>query len=420
MKKRCIYLNQIELSDQIEDKINKYIPIKTEESLSYFKTRCNKNINMNDYYFFKVDENQINYSCKQRKISDNFKRNFEIKKNDINLTKRKKIFDLKNSKKEDLNSKRNINQKRINKNNEEKKTLNHNLNNLSEETIAKIIKPRKILHKIYNKEKKVVNHSFKNVTYSLFMNKIDNKDTKKETNKLNHNKKHLDNINKLKNTKIKKIEYKKTKKMKLDLYDPKSKTLRYKHYTENKYFVSGRNQTIQINNSKYLNNEKTTTSNINNNFFYFDNYINTISYNDIKIMNNSLVKHRKENEKNLIRLKKLLFNNKNKSDIISNNPEESKPYYCQNSKIIYKIQINEKIKNLIENQRKKLEDSIDEYNNKLKNNYNRKAILFEIYNQSKYQTNLTETNTKNPNDNDDSINNMNILKNFYFERGKKM
>ena len=81
---------------------------------------------------------------------------------------------------------------------------------------------------------------------------------------------------------------------------------------------------------------------------------------------------------------------------------------------------NEKIKNLIENQRKKLEDSIDEYNNKLKNNYNRKAILFEIYNQSKYQTNLTETNTKNPNDNDDSINNMNILKNFYFERGKKM
>ena len=94
MKKRCIYLNQIELSDQIEDKINKYIPIKTEESLSYFKTRCNKNINMNDYYFFKVDENQINYSCKQRKISDNFKRNFEIKKNDINLTKRKKIFDL--------------------------------------------------------------------------------------------------------------------------------------------------------------------------------------------------------------------------------------------------------------------------------------------------------------------------------------
>ena len=123
MKKRCIYLNQIELSDQIEDKINKYIPIKTEESISYFKTRCNKNINMNDYYFFKVDENQINYSCKQRKISDNFKRNFEIKKNDINLTKRKKIFDLKNSKKEDLNSKRNINQKRINKNNEEKKTL---------------------------------------------------------------------------------------------------------------------------------------------------------------------------------------------------------------------------------------------------------------------------------------------------------
>ena len=77
---------------------------------------------------------------------------------------------------------------------------------MSEETIAKIIKPRKILHKIYNKEKQVVNNSFKNVTYSLFMNKIDNKDTKKETNKLNHNKKHLDNINKLKNTKIKKIE----------------------------------------------------------------------------------------------------------------------------------------------------------------------------------------------------------------------
>ena len=45
------------------------------------------------------------------------------------MTKRKKIFDLKNSKKEDLNSKRNLNQKRINKNNEEKKTLNHNLNN---------------------------------------------------------------------------------------------------------------------------------------------------------------------------------------------------------------------------------------------------------------------------------------------------
>ena len=51
MDKRIIYIKPINLDDQIEDKINKNIPIKTEEKLSYFKNEKNTQYNLNDNYF---------------------------------------------------------------------------------------------------------------------------------------------------------------------------------------------------------------------------------------------------------------------------------------------------------------------------------------------------------------------------------
>ena len=51
MRKKFLYIKPINLEDQIEDKINNAIPIKTEESLSYFQDKINSKFDMNNNHF---------------------------------------------------------------------------------------------------------------------------------------------------------------------------------------------------------------------------------------------------------------------------------------------------------------------------------------------------------------------------------
>ena len=131
-----------------------------------------------------------------------------------------------------------------------------------------------------------------------------------------------------------------------------------------------------------------------------------------------MIKHRKENQQNLIRLKKLIFNKKGINYYNSRKKEESKSDIINEyDKELYKFNINEKIKNIINNERKKLEESIDAYNKKLKSNFNKKDILFKNYNQNKYITGVDANKTK---ENDEQVDNMNIITDFYFKRENKI
>ena len=128
-----------------------------------------------------------------------------------------------------------------------------------------------------------------------------------------------------------------------------------------------------------------------------------------------MIKHRKENQQNLIRLRKLLFNNKRINYYINRKSEESKSNIIKNEKEIYKININEKIKNIINHERKKLEESIDTYNQKLEMNFNKKNILFKNYEKNKY---ITEINTER--EAEKMFDNMSIISNFHFQRENKL
>jgi len=93
MRKKFLYIKPINLEDQIEDKINNAIPIKTEESLSYFQDKINSKFDMNNNYFKlfskKIEKNNknkmvvlnnknnINYLIKVKK--DNYSKNNEFK-----------------------------------------------------------------------------------------------------------------------------------------------------------------------------------------------------------------------------------------------------------------------------------------------------------------------------------------------------
>jgi len=413
MRKKFLYIKPINLEDQIEDKINNAIPIKTEESLSYFKDKINSKYEINNNYFKlfpkKIEKNNknkmvvlnnknnINYLIKVKK--DNYSKNNEFKGRNL-------IFKTTNQK--------------INKQNEYKEynSLTFRNNNIisninkDEETKKKLLNQRTYLHKIYNQDKRIGNYSYKKLPSSL---------TIERNNEKEKNEKSL-NIKITRNKKIKK-EHNKTKKnkdknkeepSKLSMYDPVSKSLRYKHYTENRIFNQTKNKLSLLNKQKmfqyYLKNSLENSNNSN----HFKKYLNTKTIYEINYMNQSLLKHRKENEINLAKFKKLLFKKKIESNHINNKDEESKMNNNENEQKIIKVKINEKIKNLINNERKKLEESIDKYNKKLKINFNKKDLLFKILNKNKSIHNLTEVNI-DENCKDD-FDNIHILTNFHFNR----
>ena len=62
MNNKIVYIKPIKLDDQIEDKINKNIPIKTKESLSHFKNEGTPKFNLNDNYFQTISQRECFHS----------------------------------------------------------------------------------------------------------------------------------------------------------------------------------------------------------------------------------------------------------------------------------------------------------------------------------------------------------------------
>jgi len=397
MNKKIICIKPINIDDQLEDKINKNIPIKTEESISYFKNNENPNFNLNDNYF------QI---IRQRDC-------LPLKNNKLEKTVQlNNIIKIKAMKNNDVNEKCLLRKNQYNNYN-----INPKIHNFDKETIKKIVNQRKFLHKIYAKDKRIINHSYKNTSPSKNENKSYKHDKYIDSLTIHKNKNQYNKINIKKNNNKAIKNRKKNKVIKLGLYDPTSRSLKYKHYSDN--FNNSIRSIFSINNSSSSKYNQTIELNTNRNIYHLDNFNNTISFNEINNnFNESLIKHRKENQQNLIRLKKLIFNKKGINYYNSRKKEESKSDIINEyDKELYKFNINEKIKNIINNERKKLEESIDVYNKKLKSNFNKKDILFKNYNQNKY---LTEANVNKTKENEEQIDNMNIITDFYFKRENKI
>ena len=392
MNKKIVYIKPIKLDDQIEDKINKNIPIKTKESLSHFKNEGTPKFNLNDNYFQTISQREC----------------FHTENNKLETIQLKNITKLKPFKNKNIINDKCLVKKRKNNN----YNINLSINNLDNETMKKLVNQRKCLHKLYAKDKRIINHSYIDSTLSKNKDNSYKQDKKIDISKINKNIFISSKTSKNKNKKI--IKEKKGKNIiKLGLYDPSSRSLRYMHYSDN--YNNSIKKALTINNSIVNKYNHSIESNFNDDKIY-GNYINTISFNEINNnFNESLVKHRKENQKNLIRLKKILFNNKRIDYYINKKSEESKSNTIKNEKDIYKININEKIKNIINHERKKLEESIDAYNQKLEMNFNKKNILFKNYDINKYKTEMDESK-----ENEYLFDNMNIIANFHFQRENKL
>ena len=432
MKKKFIYIKPINLADQIEDKINKSIPIKTEESFNYFKPKTN--FDMNDDYFKIIMNPNISNKENSNRASVNFRKIYFNNNSDIrSQNQNKKVANLKDSKSINSYKKDRINEKNIvllrkreNKKEEEEPsltlrnyTLNNTINNKNkpfyENTIKEILRPRKCLHEIYAQNKRINNNSYRKISSSLTIVTNNKKWKKKEINKDNHNIKRykLNNNPRKQKQKPEDKNQKTNNQIKYGLYDPISKTLRYKHFTELKKYNQTKNKTLPLNNPKLF---KGVDVNTNKNIL--DKYQNINNSNEINYLNQSLLKYKKENEQNLARLKKMMLNKK--IEHINKNifNEESKTNFNQDEKKILKRTINEKIKNIIINERKKLEESIDDYKKKLDINFNKRKLLLKNYKENKFLINLTEINNEK-NDNEENLDNMDILSDFHFNRNNK-
>ena len=317
--------------DEYEEEINKNIPIKTREKNYFFRTvyysnknklkkqnKINKSVskitsNYERNKLKKISSNKNRAKTPKLKTYKSMKKQKSLNKKKLNLSvadiknlemiklirkkeEDEKLLELQEKIKEEeiANSPKNksINikkDKEVNNNNSKddmimnymNKSMNTlsmrnfsmNLNNYS--NIYEIMTSRKYLNDIYNKDKKIINHSFilnsSSIPKSSHINKIDRNDknnsssyykkSKTLENKRNSNLRSTSAASKSKNKEIK--EY--------GLYDPKSKTLRYRHYTEisNSYnnlkFNNPMNIQIENDNDNNNDNENEEKENNSNN-----------------------------------------------------------------------------------------------------------------------------------------------------------
>ena len=301
--------------DQIEDQINRNIPIKTQQSHAYFR----KDLNFS-YIDNKRSNNKLKYNKRRLNTNNSNKNNhlIDFKNSYVNLIK------LKNNKKTKTpKPKKSKNKTAINKIRNEKIQDSHN-NNLekiirlrkcqNEERIRKFQENKKLIEASLNnnslviqkfnltsqiKNNKKLNISKGNLSNekenikrnknSYISNKIPSLTLEKDYSNLNNSKKQSKILNDITNTqsstnyfnsktdcynKIKEfyqkqnnkqifsnlnkmpLPYKKVKKIKkkrnCNLYNTNTRNMRYVHYTENNYFLNKSN----INNNpslKYIN-----------------------------------------------------------------------------------------------------------------------------------------------------------------------
>ena len=290
--------------DGYEEEINMNIPIRTKEKNYFFKTvyysnknklknknksKINKSVSKVNTYYEKNKLNKIQISKKrpktpklkrniktQNKKSTNKKLNFsvaDIKNIELiklirNKEQDEKMKEIKEKIKEEENQNspdKNIIEKNENNveliNEKDNYNMNKSMNamtmrNYSMNILSDIMISRRFLNDIYNRDKKVINHSFTINSTSIPKSSSKNQVSKNSKNISSSNNKNSKTISKKKNlrTKSENMNKKNSKKnlTGYGLYDPNSKSLKYRHFTE----ISNSYNNININNDNINENEK--------------------------------------------------------------------------------------------------------------------------------------------------------------------
>ena len=304
LKERSYELTE---EDGYEDEINMNIPIRTREKNYFFKTvyysnknklknrnrtKINKSVSKINSYYEKNKLNKIQKSKKRAKtpkITRQKTNNKKSSKQKLNFS----VADIKNlelikqlrnkeqdEKMKEINEKikveeneNSLDKKENNENNAE--FLNNNSYNMNKSMnvismrncnmnlMNDIMTSRRFLNDLYNKDKKIINHSFvlnsSSIPKTSTLNKID----KKIKNKSSSYNKNYKTINQKKNLSTRSENINKRNINKnftgYGLYDPQSKSLKYRHFTE----IPCSYNNINFNNENIKENQKKSNENLN-------------------------------------------------------------------------------------------------------------------------------------------------------------
>ena len=304
LKERSYELTE---EDGYEDEINMNIPIRTREKNYFFKTvyysnknklknrnrtKINKSVSKINSYYEKNKLNKIQKSKKRAKTPKltrqktnnkkssrrklNFSvadiKNLELIKQLRNKEQDKKMNEINEKIKVEENE-NSLDKKENNENNAE--FLNNNSYNMNKSMNAismrncnmnlmnDIMTSRRFLNDLYNRDKKIINHSFvlnsSSIPKTSTLNKID----KKIKNKSSSYNKNYKTINQKKNLSTRSENINKRNINKnftgYGLYDPQSKSLKYRHFTE----IPCSYNNINFNNENIKENQKKSNENLN-------------------------------------------------------------------------------------------------------------------------------------------------------------
>ena len=304
LKERSYELTE---EDGYEDEINMNIPIRTREKNYFFKTvyysnknklknrnrtKINKSVSKINSYYEKNKLNKIQKSKKRAKtpkITRQKTNNKKSSRRKLNFS----VADIKNlelikqlrnkeqdEKMKEINEKikveeneNSLDKKEKNENNAE--FLNNNSYNMNKSMnvismrncnmnlMNDIMTSRRFLNDLYNRDKKIINHSFvlnsSSIPKTSTLNKID----KKIKNKSSSYNKNYKTINQKKNLSTRSENINKRNINKnftgYGLYDPQSKSLKYRHFTE----IPCSYNNINFNNENIKENQKKSNENLN-------------------------------------------------------------------------------------------------------------------------------------------------------------
>ena len=304
LKERSYELTE---EDGYEDEINMNIPIRTREKNYFFKTvyysnknklknrnrtKINKSVSKINSYYEKNKLNKIQRSKKRAKTPKitrqktnnkksskqklNFSvadiKNLELIKQLRNKEQDKKMNEINEKIKVEENE-NSLDKKENNENNAE--FLNNNSYNMNKSMNAismrncnmnlmnDIMKSRRFLNDLYNRDKKIINHSFVLNSSSIPKTSTINKIDKKIKNKSSSYNKNYKTINQKKNLSTRSENINKRNINKnftgYGLYDPQSKSLKYRHFTE----IPCSYNNINFNNENIKENQKKSNENLN-------------------------------------------------------------------------------------------------------------------------------------------------------------
>ena len=304
LKERSYELTE---EDGYEDEINMNIPIRTREKNYFFKTvyysnknklknrnrtKINKSVSKINSYYEKNKLNKIQKSKKRAKTPKitrqktnnkksskqklNFSvadiKNLELIKQLRNKEQDKKMNEINEKIKVEENE-NSLDKKENNENNAEfLNNNNYNVNksmnvismrNCNMNLMNDIMKSRRFLNDLYNRDKKIINHSFVLNSSSIPKTSTINKIDKKIKNKSSSYNKNYKTINQKKNLSTRSENINKRNINKnftgYGLYDPQSKSLKYRHFTE----IPCSYNNINFNNENIKENQKKSNENLN-------------------------------------------------------------------------------------------------------------------------------------------------------------